>query len=341
MDGDAGEIARGILTALREAEHVVFTTHITPDGDGFGAALALMRTVRRMGKRAEFINCSASPQNLRFLTRRGEFQVFEPQVHAAVLESADVIVATDLGGAKRLGRMLEFIQASHATKILIDHHRYHNDLFDLPLIVESASSTCEITRDLLRMMGVALDLSLAEPLYAGVVNDTGWFAYDATTPRVHRLAAELLECGVQPAKVWRELHCGQPLNKLHALGSSLAAIQLECGGRLAINIADKSALKLLGVVPRDAFEIVNYLLRVRGVEVGLFFFPIDDQRTKVSLRSAGRVDVCELAERHGGGGHRFAAGCTVEGMNCAAAVTTLVDGLRVVLDRNELPSEEL
>ncbi|MSR73973.1 MAG: hypothetical protein EXS14_00660 [Planctomycetes bacterium] len=341
MDGDAGEIARSIADALQEAKHVVLTTHITPDGDGFGAALALLRVLRSRGKRAEFINCSATPQNLRFLSHRGEFFVFDPLLHTANLEEADVIVATDLGGSKRLGRMFEPVAASHAQKVLIDHHRFHNDIFDLPLVVESASSSCEITHDLLRLMGVEIDFGVAEPLYVGVVNDTGSFAYDCTTPRVHRIAAELIERGVSPAKIWRELQCGQPLPKLHALGSALSSIQLECAGRLAFSVADKAVLKRLGVVPRDAFEIVNYLLRVRGVEVGVFFFPVDELRTKVSLRSAGKVDVCQLAERHGGGGHRFAAGCTVEGMDCAGAVSAVLNDMRLLLDLDVLPSEEL
>jgi phosphoesterase RecJ-like protein len=149
---------------------------------------------------------------------------------------------------------------------------------------------------------------------------------------VHRLAAEFIEKGVSPAKIWRELHCGQPLSKLQLLGSALAGIQTDCGGKLAWSLADKDVMKQLGVVPRDAFEIVNYLLRVRGVEVGVFFFPVDETRTKVSLRSAGRVDVCELAERHGGGGHKFASGCTVEGMAPAAAVVHVLDNLKACIE---------
>lgn len=320
-----------MVSALRAAKSAILTTHITPDADGFGAALALLRVLRRRGCAAEFINCSASPQNLRFLTRRGEFKVFEATQHWDRVQQADVIVATDLGGARRLGRMLECIQGSTATKLLIDHHRYQNDLFDHALIVESASSSCEITRDLLRLMECDLDVSLAEPLYAGLVTDTGSFAYEATTPRVHRLAAELLECGVEPAKVWRELHCAQPLSRLQALGASLSGITLTCAGKVATSIADKALLERLAVVPRDAFEIVNYLLRIRGVEAGVFFFPVDAQRTKVSLRSAGRLDVCAIAERHGGGGHRFASGCTVEGMDCDSAVRVILDALETQL----------
>jgi len=328
--------AAELLEVLAQSRRTVFTTHITPDGDGLGAALALLRALRGRGQRAEFINCSAAPHNLRFLWQRGEFHVFDPDLHARLLMDADTIVATDLGGARRLGRMEEVVRSSPAKKLLIDHHRYKNDLFDLALIVEGASSSCEIVWDLLRSMGVEMTHELAEPLYVGVVNDTGSFQYDATTPRVHRMVASLLELGVEPARIFRELHCTQPLGKLQVLGSSLAAIKLACDGQLALSSTDRSTLRRLGIVPRDAFEVVNYLLRIRGVEVGVFLFPVDDSRTKVSLRSAGRVDVCSFAESHGGGGHRFAAGCTVEGMSFEQAEAHVLGAMRELLGQFEI-----
>ncbi len=325
------EQAEELLRTLAGSRRTILTTHITPDGDGLGAALAILRALRARGQRAEFINCSAAPQNLRFLWQRGEFHVFDPDLHGRLLMDADTIVATDLGGAKRLGRMEEVVRASPARKLLIDHHRYKNDLFDQALIVEGASSSCEIVWDLLRSMGAAMTRELAEPLYVGIVNDTGSFQYESTTPRVHRMVASLLETGVEPAKIFRELHCAQPLGKLQVLGNSLAALQLECAGRLAWSSTDRATLRRLGIVPRDAFEVVNYLLRIRGVEVGLFFFPVDEMRTKVSLRSAGNIDVCTFAESHGGGGHRYAAGCTVEGLSLLDAQAHVLGAMRELL----------
>lgn len=321
---------RSIAGALARAGSVVVTTHITPDGDGLGSALALARYLRSRGCDAQLINCSASPDNLRFLCRPGEFQVYYRRRHLKRLQNADLIVATDIGGAMRLGRMEPVIREAPATKVVIDHHIYENDLFDLALIVPEASSSSEITCDLIRHMGGTITTELAEPLYVGLISDTGNFSYSATSPRVHRMAAGLLEAGVEPHAVWRRLSCQVTPEKMRTLGLCLANLRYEDGGRLVWTCVEQDLLRREGLPARDAFEVVNHLLTLKGVEAGAFFLEIDAGRTKVSLRSAGRVDVSELAGKHGGGGHMFAAGCTVD-LGLDDAIDRVLDDLRATL----------
>ena len=274
-----------------------------------------MRFLRSRGKDARFINCSSTPQNLRFLVRTGEFSVWHPRKHEEFLKQAQVIVATDIGGAIRLGKMEGPIRKAAATKVVIDHHIYENDMFDEALIMSGASSSAEIAYDLILHMGGKIDLNLAEPLYAGIVSDTGSFNYAATSPRAHRIAANLLEAGVSPQRMWRKLACESTPQKLKVLGLCLASLRHEFDGRLVWTTVDLKMLKEQEIPARDAFEVVNHFLNIKGVEVGIFFMEISSTKTKVSLRSAGRADVCAIAAGHGGGGHRFAAGCTVDGKN--------------------------
>ena len=334
-EADATGVMEQIGRHLLGAGRVVLTTHLTPDGDGLGSALALTRWLRARGIDASVINCSSTPNNLRFLVRRGEFAVFHPSRHGKIVAEADAIVATDIGGAARLGNMERPIRASKARKIVIDHHIYENDLFDLALIRPGASSSAEVTYDLIRSTGSAIGPDIAEPLYAGLVSDTGGFCYTSTSSRALEIAAELAQAGADPHRIWRELSCQNSPVRMRVLGHALADMQLELEGRVAWTAADSAFLDHHGVPARDAFEVVNYLLRVKGVEVGLFLMEMTATRTKASLRSAGRIDVCQLAKRHGGGGHQFAAGCVVEGASLAGARAILIEALAALLAEAE------
>ena len=135
-----------ITRALEEAETVVLTTHVTPDGDGLGSALALCRHLNRRCKSASVINCSSAPHDLRWIYDRGEFHVYNGGKHEKKVVKADAVVATDIGGSERLGKMMDAVRRCEGTKIVIDHHIYANDMFDLALIRTDASSSAEIAR---------------------------------------------------------------------------------------------------------------------------------------------------------------------------------------------------
>ncbi len=325
-----------VAERLRAAKRVVLTTHVTPDGDGLGSAVALLRVLRAAGKRAMIVNCSVAPKELRFIYRKGEFEVFARERHEQDLLTADAVIATDIGGPSRMGKMEPFVRAARGAKIVIDHHVYENDLFDVPYIVIGASSTAELVYDLLTDMGVPITKDLAEPLYVGLVADTGSFAYDATTPRAHHFAAKLIEAGVDPHAMWRKMSCNKPLLKMHVLGKLLASLKPELEGRIVWCQADLAFLKENGVEPRDAFEVVNHLLHVQGVEAGAFFMQLATDKTKVSLRSAGRIDVHGVCASYGGGGHRYAAGCTVDHVPFAEAVRQVLDELSELVKRADL-----
>lgn len=302
---------RDLLDALEGSRKVVLTTHITPDGDGLGSALALLRYLRRNGKSAQVINCSVPPGDLRWLYGKGELSIFNGATEAKALAEADLLIATDLGGAQRLGTMLDPFRKAAGRKALIDHHLYEDDLFQLRCVDTGASSSAEIVYRILTALDAEITADLAVPLYVGLMTDTGSFSYGSTSPASHRMAAALVEAGVQPQEIWFRMACQIPLGKMRCLGLLLARLSTEMDGRLVSASADRDFLARNDTLPRDAFEVVNYFLRVKGVEAGAFFLEVARDLTKVSLRSAGRVDVGRLAAARGGGGHRHASGLTV------------------------------
>jgi phosphoesterase RecJ-like protein len=336
-------IRRDVAERLLAAGRVVLTTHVTPDADGLGSALALLRVLSGLGKNARFVNCSTFPREMGFLFRRGEFNLYDKGRHDAEIREADCVVATDIGGTKRLGKMEPVVREARGSRIVIDHHLYQNDCFDVPYIVTTASSTAELTFDLLKEMRVALTPDVAEPLYCGLVADTGGFAFEATSPRAHLIAAELVAAGARPQRVWRKLNCQKSLLKMKVLGTLLASLESEPDGSLVWCRIDVEFLRKWGIEPRDSFEIVNYFLFIKGVECGLLFMQLGSDKTKVSLRSAGKADVCSLATGYGGGGHRFAAGCTIDAVPFEQAIHDVLAAARREVERTRLdaaPAEE-
>ncbi|MEE9391368.1 MAG: bifunctional oligoribonuclease/PAP phosphatase NrnA [Planctomycetota bacterium] len=317
------------LAALfQERDDFLFTTHMTPDGDGLGSQLALLRVLKRKGKSVRILNCSGVPEDLRFLTKPGEVVTFHKDKHADDVKKAKHIVAFDLGGAGRLGRMELPVRGSDAEKILIDHHVYDGELFDLAHIAIKASSSAEITYDVIKKLGGTISADVAEPLYVGLVQDTGSFNYNSTSARTHLIAAEFVDAGVNPYRIWKKLNCQKPYRRVRLMGENIARIRLENEGRLATCKVDLDFLKKQDGEVRDAFEVVNHFLTIKGVEVGVLGLQIGSDRTKFSLRATGAHDVCKIAQGFGGGGHRYAAGFTVEKMGFDVAFETVLQRVR-------------
>lgn len=318
----AAECARHLLACNK----IVLTTHMTPDGDGLGSELALLRFLRRKGKDVVILNCSTVPEDLRFLVRSGEVITFQRGKHEHLLEEAEAICAFDLGAAGRLGRMEKPVREASCSRVLVDHHLFDNDLFDVLFIDTQASSSAELTFRLLEAMGIEeLTTDIAEPLHVGLIQDTGSFNYNTATPESLRLAARFLEAGVKPYRLWRKLNCQKPHQRVRFMGHNISRIELHAEGRLSSVLCDLDYMKSVKGEPRDAFEVVNHLLSIRGVEVGCFAVQIASDKTKFSLRSSGRFDVCDLAKEYGGGGHRFAAGFTTVGRSAKEAYAEILD----------------
>ena len=321
-------------------DHYVFTTHMTPDGDGLGSQLALARFLRSRGKDVRILNCSGVPEDLRFLTRQGDIITFAKEKHTEIVKNAVAVVAFDLGATGRLGRMEECVRTANGRRVLIDHHLFDNDAFDMALIDANASSSAEITYDVIKAAGGTVDLELAEPLYVGFVQDTGSFAYNSTSPRVHRIAAEFLEAGVNPHRIWKKLNCQKGFGRVRLTGKSMARIELSADGKIASLKIDLQYLADEKAEARDAFEVVHHLLTIQGVEVGFLALQIGSTRTKFSIRSAGRFDVCRIAKEHRGGGHRYAAGCTIEDMTIGDSYAMMLEKIGRLVADGDRPARE-
>jgi phosphoesterase RecJ-like protein len=303
---------------IGDAERIVAIGHINPDGDALGSALALAVAARQAGKQAwaTFGEPFSIPDQFRFLD-------LEAVTSAKDLpDQIDVAVACDTANPERLGSALGVAErADHL--VVIDHHTSNGGFGDLLVIDSTAAATAQLVYHLIvDHLGWQLSAPAATALYAGLVTDTGRFQYSATTPEVHRIAAELLTAGVDPDLVGRHVYGEAPFGYLHVAGAVLARAELDAGAGLVWSVVYERDLESAGIGYEDADGLIDLVRLAAEAEVACLLKETGPGTLKASLRSRGTVDVNALAARFGGGGHQRAAGFTASGT--VAEVVALV-----------------
>jgi phosphoesterase RecJ-like protein len=310
------------VSALREAGSVVVSCHVNPDGDALGSALALCLALRRAGRPAlaSFSEPFVVPPQYRFL--EGLDALVPP---GEVPLDADLFVCFDAGSLDRLGTLVPAFQGARRT-LVVDHHVSNTRFGDLNLIDPDAPASAVLCRRLLAELGLPLDRAIATCLYTGLVTDTGRFAYQATTSDTHRLAAELLDAGVQQYEVAKAIFETNEIGYLRLLGDLLSGIHQVPEASLvwtAVSVADREAR---GVELDQTEGLIDVVRTDSASEVAAVLKELPEGGWKVSLRSKGGVDVGRIAGQFGGGGHKFAAGYTSQ-LGMEASVKALVDAL--------------
>jgi len=296
-----------VANAIREHDRFLLVTHENPDGDALGSILGAKLGFDRLGKDSVmYLGGDTSPP-----TEYGFLPLDDLRRELPADAAERVLLALDCANAKRMGNAAELL-GRVPLSINVDHHHDNSRFATLDHVVADASSTGEIVRDLLRELDVPLDAQIAEPLYVALVTDTGRFQYTNTTPKALRLAAELVEAGVDVQRVFRGIYESVQFAKLKLLARALERAQVYDGGRLVISYLLRSDFNELGVGEEFAEGIIDFLRSVDGAEMAATIReppePPDAAR-RISLRaSSDEIDVSAIARRRGGGGHRQAAG---------------------------------
>jgi phosphoesterase RecJ-like protein len=304
-----------VLQEIRGRRHFVVTSHARPDGDAIGSALACGQILRCMGKQADVVMHDGVPriyQNLPFADRVIQADLAPPSDAAIVLE-CDSIKRTLLEGLE--DRFL----------ISIDHHVSARNFAHVNWIDSSAMATAELVYRMARLAGVPIDPDIATCLYTALMTDTGSFMFEGTSEHTFALARELVLAGADPARCARHIYFGHSTAKLRLLGAALSNLHRE--GPLAWIWVTQDQMERFGAREEDCEGLVNYALSIGDVQVAIFFRELPDQRWRLSLRSKGEVNVSSVAEHFGGGGHKCASGCSLEGP-LSVAVAKVIERLR-------------
>lgn len=293
---------------IREKDRFLLVTHVNPDGDGIGSEIALHRYLIGLGKTSTIVNGHPTPLNYHFLDNGLEVSVFDASIHESIISEVDAIFVLDISNWDRLGRCGQPVRESGALKICIDHHISNNKFADINLIDEGASSTGELVYRLITDMGGEITREIAEPLYVSIITDTGSFRFSNTNSRSHAIAAHLVDVGVNPKEIYTSIYENSSIGRIKLLGLALSELKMAADGRIAWVTITREMMEKTGTQPQECEGFVDYLRLLKDVEVFLIFIEVNRDRTKVSLRSRGLVDVNKIAGQFGGGGHQHAAG---------------------------------
>jgi bifunctional oligoribonuclease and PAP phosphatase NrnA len=313
-----------VIEELQQADKLLLTTHENPDGDALGSLLATHHVLSELGKDVlMFMAADEFP-----LPHEYRHMNFNGVLNAPPDDFSDrTIVFLDCGNIDRMP--VDFLQQADLHILNIDHHHDNTRFGTVNLVVPNASCTAEIVYRISKELGVEVTPLIGEALYVALVTDTGRFMYENTTPEAHRMAADLIELGVDVHRVYRRLYEDLPFGRLQLLGRALNRVSRHDNGALTATYLTRQDYEETASLETDSEGIVDHIRAVEGTAVAALIRELlSDDRAgvrKVSLRSTdGRVDVSRIARGHGGGGHRQAAGFSTE-----LPVEELIERLRV------------
>lgn len=296
-----------VKNVIRRSDTFVVTTHVYPDGDAVGSALALAQILRDLGKKVLVVNHHPVPPMYKFLDPNNKVKTWNAAFVRRVKKS-DVIFVVDVSTFNRMGDVGPAIKESRATTICIDHHKTNDRFADINIIDDRSASTGELIYSLGKSLGVTISRRIADALFTAVATDTGWFRFSNTSSGVFKSAAELAVKGAKPDKLYEAIYENMDWPRMALLEQILSTLHAECGGKVACMYATKKMFEETGATNEDTEGFIDFPRSLRDVKVIIFLREIDG-KVKVSMRSKrGGPSVDKIAKEFGGGGHRRAAG---------------------------------
>lgn len=293
---------------LLEHDDYLVVSHVQPDGDAVSSTLAVGWLLSCLGKKYTMLNEGPIPKRMEYLWHSGEIM---NMASSEPTRQYSNVICVDCADFQRVGLTHRYF-ADDALILNIDHHPTNNGYGQVNLIKPDAAATAEILFDLLKTFEINWDLDVATAIYTGLLTDTGGFRYTNTSPKVMAIVSELLSLGVNGPELAEVLLEEMTLPQVKILNKALNTLQLSPEGDIAWLYVTPEDMIECAAANEDLEGIVNYPRNIRGVEVGILFKVIHEHAVKVSLRSAGKVDVAALAQTFGGGGHIRAAGARIE-----------------------------
>jgi phosphoesterase RecJ-like protein len=294
---------------IRGRDHFLVVSHVDPDGDAAGSTCAVGCILEQCGKRFTLINEGEIPRKFAHLhgfERVVNLKRDRPETRFRHIISVDCADFARFGSAQELF-------ADDYELLNIDHHSTNDRFGAVNVVKPDAAATAEILYDLIHTMGLPWTKESAECVYTGLLTDTGGFRYSNTTPKVMRIASELLAHGVEGAKLAGALLETVSYAHILLLKRALATLAFTEDRRIAWMVVDRNDLAAAGAKMSELEGLVNYPRNIEGVDIGILFKEVGEDQYKISLRSGENADVSAVAQRFGGGGHVRAAGVTVNG----------------------------
>lgn len=302
-----------INTLLTQESKIVILTHYNPDGDAIGSSLGLKHYLKAKGIHAEVIVPNDFPKFLKWMPESKKVIIaeYKRKLASDMIAGADVIFCLDFNSPSRIGLLGDWLVKAQGKKILIDHHQ-QPEQFDFVYSDTVIPATSQMIYHFIEAMEdeKLVNQDMAECLYTGIMTDTGGFRFRSTSATTHRIIANLIENGADPAMITSNTWDTNTVSRLHLLALVLGRIEVVNDGTVAVLSLTRNELKELGFQKGDTEGFVNYGLSIGGVKMSAFFMEdLYEDFVKISFRSKDDVDVNQFSRKYfNGGGHINAAG---------------------------------
>lgn len=294
-----------IIDVINKSSEIIIVTHISPDGDGIGCLTSLYKALKKLNKNVSAFIDDIVPDKYKFLP-------FTDKIKRPYKKDADLIIVIDCADLNRMGKASTLLKSTPIS-INIDHHISNNLFAKMNYVDSNAASSAEIIYQIIKLLGVNIDLDIAKSLYTGIVTDTGGFMYSSTTSFTHEVAADLINTGVKVDEISDIIFHSTKFSKLKLLGIALSGIELYGNNRIAYMEIKDQDFNTTDTSIQDVEDIINYGRDINGVEVAVLLVE-DNENNKIkgSLRSKKYIDVNKIAQKFGGGGHIRASGFSLK-----------------------------
>ena len=294
--------------ALEQSNDIIIFSHINPDGDTLGSMIGLSKIIElNYNKKAQSVIIGKTPDTYSFMSSIDEC-ISNSDVNKE--RKYDLAIAVDVAAKDRMCDMQDiFFNAKNSVNI--DHHVTNNGYGNINIVEGHASSAGEVVYGLVKSLNWKINKEIAELLYIAILTDTGGFRFENTSSKVFNYAAELLEYGVNPTEIYRKCYESKPKSMALLNAYAIKNAVFKENDKIAYTIITKEDMKNFNAKSDYTEGISEALRQINTTEVAILLKEIENQATKVSLRSK-KIDVSKIAEVFGGGGHHYAAGCTIQ-----------------------------
>ena len=307
---------------LRGADDILILCHKNPDGDTIGCAGALYLALKALGKNAAILCSDTIPKMYDYMELRWFDGSFNPAF----------VVAVDVAGIQLFGERNNIQEYAEHVNLCIDHHGSNSGYAYETLVDDGAAAAAELLTTLIPEMGAKITPEIASCLYTGVATDTGCFRFSNTTAETHKAAAALIEAGADVERLNERLFESRSHARVIAERMALESLEFYYDDRCALICLTWDQIESSGVAGAELEDLTSLPRSIEGVEVGLTYRQQRDGSFRISVRTSGSIDACNIARRLGGGGHTRAAGCEISG-NLDNAKHAVLEEVRKELQR--------
>jgi len=337
---EKAKMLKAAVKAIDEADRLLLTCHVKPDGDALGSLLGLGLALKEAGREVTLFTEDPVPDTLRFLP--GSHYLVNEVVNP--LPEKTTLVILDCNEPHRIGRQAQVLIEQASLIVILDHHLCQAPFCDqkqgikyphcINCIFPDIFAAGAIVLWVIKGLGWPITEDIATNLYAAILSDTGCFRHSNTNETAFRMAVELVAHGASPYAVANQLYQNYSLCRQHLLGLVLRTIEVRARGRVGLLQATPDMFRISGATEHDTDDFVGHVRCIDTVEVAVFIKEVYSGQVSVSLRSKSFFNVAKLAKEFGGGGHFNAAGFRKTG-SVAEIRAILLDKIKACFEDSE------